>query len=943
MTREDRMVIPARQITVAVLTVLLSGAVAATARAQVSSAELRGQVTDSSGAVLPGVVVRAVHADTGVSRETVSSDRGSYILQALAVGRYTVTADLPGFTAAKRDNMMLAVGQQGTLDLQLQLGGIQEQVTVAGGAPLVEVTKSDISSNLDMKQIEGLPLVGRDWLSMAVLAPGVRSTTTGVPSSGAQGNQRTKILVDGNQINRNFNFGQGTNFEFSQEAIREVLVVSNRMSAEFARAGGGVVSAVTKSGTNTLNGSVYGFFRDGKLTAKDWFTGIKEPFKNKVSGFTIGGPLVKNKLFYFGNMELTRRTQTSTFGTGIKELDVTYPIDFNRDVMFGKIDYQVSAAHNISGRVGHDKNRRLFQTASPGLSAGWHVPQVGKFAGVTVTSVFGPRTVNEFTYQFFPFEWGRDQTNTAPGFIFPAARLGTSNNALAFGMKEDMTFLRNTLTHSAGNHNIKTGVELVYVDNSGSFGDIYYGNFLIPGNPTSWGPVLDAVKANDMVALQRLMDQGVFPVPTSATFGVGDPSFSTPQPLFGVFIQDDWRIGPKFTLNLGVRYDLDTGAFITDLDTRYTRDYGKPVTDVNNIAPRVGFAWSLTEKDRSVIRGGAGRYFDSVHNNFTFAAQIFNGDTYAQITTFPGQPARPNYIVDPLGGVTLQSIVANPKLAAQNIRPFSKDFVTSYTDQFAIGLAHQLTDQLAFQADVLHIRGRNEGYYVDSNLFCDAATGDPKPVRTFGRPDPVYNVIRSASSGGKSRYDGLQLGANKRFSDNYQFGASYTLSWSHSNSGGNSQTNIPDPCNLDGLYALSAEDQRHRGTFNMVYQFPWDIHVSGVVIAASGQRYLTNAGRDLNGDLENNDLARNPDGSKMPWAGAIGDPVLRVDMRASKIIHLVRRAKVEVIAEALNLFNRKNYNIYNGNQASPAFRRPSRSQDLNFQPFQAQLAFRFTF
>ncbi len=943
MTKLNDMMMHRRQVRLAILAVLVLTAIVAPARAQVSGAELRGQVTDTSGGVLPGVVVRAVLVDTGTSRETVSNERGNYILQALAVGRYTISAELTGFTKVQRENVMLAVGQQASLDLQLPLGGIQEQVTVAGGAPLVEVTKSDISANLDMKQIESLPLVGRDWLSMVSLAPGIRSTTTGVPTSGAQGNQRTKILVDGNQINRNFNFGQGTNFEFSQEAIREVLVVSNRMSAEFARAGGGVVSAVTKSGTNTLSGSAYGFFRDGKLTKKDWFTGRREPFKNTVTGFTIGGPMVKNKLFYFGNMEFTRRTQTSTFGTGIRELDVTYPIDFTRDVVFGKIDYQVSAAHNISGRVGRDKNRRLFQTASPGLSAGWHVPQVGKIAGITATSVFGPRTVNEFTYQYFPFDWGRDQTNTAPGFIFPTARLGTSNNALAFGMKEYMTFLRNTMTHSVGNHNVKTGIELVYVNNSGSFGDIYYGNFLIPGNPTTWGPVLAAVKANDMVALQRLMDQGVFPVPTSATFGVGDPSFSTPQPLFGLFIQDDWRIGPQLTLNLGLRYDLDTGAFITDLDTRYTRAHGKPVTDVNNIAPRVGFAWSLRKNDRSVIRGGAGRYFDSVHNNFTFAAQIFNGDTYAQITTFPGTPARPNYIVDPLGGLTLQAIVANPNLAAQNIRPFSKDFVTSYTDQFAIGLAHQLTDQLAFQADLLHIRGRNEGYYMDTNLFCNAATGDPLPVRTFGRPDPVYNVIRSASSGGKSRYDGLQLGANKRFSDNYQFGASYTLSWSRSNSGGNSQTNIPDPCNLDGLYALSAEDQRHRGTFNMVYQFPWDVHVSGVVIATSGQRYLTNAGRDLNGDLENNDLARNPDGTKRPWAGGIGDPVLRVDMRASKIIPLMGSAKVELIAEALNVFNRKNYNTYNGNQASPAYQQPVRSQDLNFQPFQAQLAFRFTF
>ena len=188
---------------------------------------------------------------------------------------------------------------------------------------LVDLTSSDVTSNLNLRQMQELPLVGRDWLSMTALAPGVRSTTTGIPTVGAQGTQRTKILVDGNRINRNFNYGSGTNFEFSQEAIREVEVVTNRMSAEFARAGGGVVSAVTKSGTNQLSASAYGFFRDGNFNAKDFFTGKQEPFSNKVTGFTVGGPILKNRFFYFGNMEWTRRTQTNTFGTGVPVLDVT--------------------------------------------------------------------------------------------------------------------------------------------------------------------------------------------------------------------------------------------------------------------------------------------------------------------------------------------------------------------------------------------------------------------------------------------------------------------------------------------------------------------------------------------------------------------------------------------------------------------------------------------
>ena len=304
--------------------------------------------------------------------------------------------------------------------------------------------------------------------------------------------------------------------------------------------------------------------------------------------------------------------------------------------MFARFDYRFNDTHQLNLRTGRDKNRQLYATASPGLSAGWHLPQRGWLVGGTLTSVFGSSTVNELTYRYFPFDWTRDQQNTAPGLVFPTARLGTSNNALAFGLKEYMTFLRDTISHNHstrwGDHNMKTGVEYVYVAESGAFADIYFGQFQFPGNPLDWTSTLATVNANDMAALQRLVASGVVPVPTNATYGIGDPRFDTPQPLLGLFVQDDWRVHPRVTLNLGLRYDVDYGAFITDLDTRYTRDHGKPETDMNNIAPRVGFAWSLDDSNRTVVRGGIGRYYDQVHNNFTFAAQIFNGDTYAQVT-----------------------------------------------------------------------------------------------------------------------------------------------------------------------------------------------------------------------------------------------------------------------------------------------------------------------
>ena len=912
------------------------------ALAQVSTATILGVVQDTTGAVVPGVTVTVKNVNTGLTRTVETDGAGRYRASQLAVGAYEVQAVLPGFRTAVMSGITLNVGREAVIDLTLEVGATTEQVTVTGEAPLVESTKSDVAANIDVRQMTNLPLVGRDWLSMLAYAPGVRGSGTGTPSVGAQQSRRTRVLVDGKKIDDSTNMST-TNMEYSQEAIREVRVLTNRMSAEYANAMGGVVSAVTKSGTNNLNGSVFGFFRDGSLNATDFFTGKKEEFSNKVVGGTIGGPIVSDKLFFFGNIEFRRRNQTQSTGTGIPEVDVEYPFDFKRDLYFLRFDYQLSQNHQLNFRGAYNFSEQVNTSVSDHPSNGWSFPKQGWQAGFQLTSVVGTRGVNEFGYQYFPTSFHRKLNSGFPALQFPAADLGTRTNSL-YSQGERFNQIHNNFSYTQGEHTLKIGAQFDYENNVGLFCNGCTGSYQFQEDPTDWAAVVDVVNRKDRVGLQSLVDQGIVPIPNQARLAIGDATFKTPQRQWGVYFNDDWKVTPRLTLNLGLRYDVDFGAFYPQLRSRFVTDANATSDDTNNVAPRLGFAVDLTGEGRIVLRGGAGRYFDRINNNITFAHKVFNGDTLGQIVTFPGDPPRADFMIDSLGGITLADVIAGG--AISDIRPNAGNIEVPYSDQLAIGVSAELTRNIGLTADFLHIVSQRETAQIDRNIFCDPATKEPLPVREFGRPDPRYNRIRLVDSSGHSRYEGLQMGVNKRFADKFQFAGTYTLAWTYADGsnlhfGGGS----PSVCNREILFGLSDRDQRHRATLNVVYELPYGFQLGGVIFTGSGTRFLTNAGIDLDGDLDRSDLALNPDGSKMPRAGGISDSVFRVDLRVSKRIVYHQEKHIELLAEFFNLFNRENYDParYEGRQSSSNFLGPRRSTSLNFQPFQMQLGFRFLF
>ncbi|MCC7417710.1 MAG: TonB-dependent receptor [Acidobacteria bacterium] len=906
-----------------------------TAPARAQTTQIQGAITDETGGVLPGVNVTLTHTETGTSRVVVTDTRGHYLFGGIRVGAYEMLTELSGFVSQKRGITVL-LGQSATVDLVMTVATLEQNITVVGETPLVDITQSDIASNLDMLQVKELPVMGRDWLNLTVVAPGVRSSSEGAPTMAAQGSMRTKVNVDGLQVNNATNFGN-LNLELSQEAVREVQVLTNRFSAEYARAAGGVVNAVTKSGTNTFAGSFYSFFRNDKFNAKDFFTNQVEPFSDKQIGMTFGGPIVKDRLHFFGNWEMQRRPQTQTTNTSIPAIDTTYPIDRTKDLAVVRVDLQMTPTHRMGVRYAYSNVEQLNVSVRDHMSNGWRYPEVGHSIVLSSTAVPTDTMLNEFRAQFLNWVAIRYPNAPFPLLNFPGADLGALNNSLSDKYERHLQ-IHNDFSWNRGNHNLKLGGEYFFEGMKGRTGLIFFGDYLVPTNPTDWAAVRSVVEASDRAGLQRLVDLGIVPAPSRAIFAIGDPNYDTPIHLLGAYVQDDWKVGSRLTLNLGVRYDVEIGNWM-DMTTRYTESYGKPQQDNNNFAPRLGFAYDINGKQQTVIRGGAGRYYDQIHQNIVFAHAVQNGDTYALVNVLYNRA--PDFMVDPIKGITLESVIAG---APSDIRPVSKDVRVPYSDQYSIGLAHQLTSTLAIQADYIHTVGKGEMYSRNANVFTDPVTGEPKPVATFGRPDPRYGAIRLVEGDGRSRYEGLQMGLTKRFSDRFQVGGSYTLSWAYADQGQTHIYNTPEPTRpISELFGPSERDQRHRFVANGSVQMPFDVTVSGVFYAASGQRYATLAGRDVNRDLDNNDLARYPDGTKWPRVGGIGDPAYRLDGRVSKQFVLHGSVSAEIMVEAFNVFNHRNYATYNGNQSSAAFLTPNRSDDLNFQPRQGQIAFRLTF
>ena len=947
----------------------------ATAFAQ--EAAISGTITDATGGVLPGVVIHAVHIASGNSFEAVTDGGGTFRMP-VRVGVYEITAELIGFTTVTRRGVELLVGQQATVNMQLSPSTIQETVTVTGEAPLIETTSSSMSANIDPRQVRELPVNGRNWQDLLAVAPGARYNSQQRGDSVSAGEGTFQLNVDGQQVTQTF-AGSGSGFgqpRFSQDAIAEIEFVTNRFDATQGRSMGVQVNAVTKSGTNNLAATFAGFFRDDSMNAADHVASKVLPYSNQQLSMTVGGPIVRDRLHYFFSAEFEREPFSSYYNTPVPAFNLTVTEKRTEKKSLLRLDSQFSPRTRLAIRGSiarpYVPNEALNGSGVATPNGAITNDQKSQQLQATLTHVLGSRAVNETKLGFNHYSWLRStQTVYHPtpflSRLVPdyesqftplmAPHALTVNYVVSFqglsngGSGQPQTFsqedhsVRDDFTTSftaGGRHDLKTGGEIFSTHHWGYVCQNCVGTIDAQGGPMP----SPAVMASIFPDLYDVSTWRLDLIPSSIIRrfqqAIGPINEDLPRWDYGLWLQDDWKIGSRLTLNLGARYDRANKANANDTEILPFLPKGRP-DDTNNWAPRFGFAYSVTPA--TVIRGGAGKYFAEIPSIQTLrtvraghlAVVVIDNDGRPDFATNPYNGQAPATYADALRIVrernlqtNLSGLVANPA-------------ITPYSYQTSIGAQHQLSEATAVQADYVYRGIRDDAVSRNLNLSYDPATGVNYPNNNRARlPYPQFSTVGQLFPDGYSNYHALQTAITRRLRNNWQGSATYTLAYFHDGytSPAPEVPNLaPD---LGPQYGLGVTDQRHRAVFNGIWQARYGIQLSGIYFFGSGERLPTSYGGDLRRAGGNGNQLR-PDGTLVARNNFVGKPIQRVDMRVQKRLTLEPRVKLDGMLEIFNVFDHANYGAYITEESNRNYGQPTQTPGLTYGPRMLQLGFRATF
>jgi hypothetical protein len=976
-----------KKIIVAML-VLCSVALAPSAIAQQTTGNISGRIVDDQGAAVPGVAVTGRNTQTGFTRMDISDAEGIYRLPALPVGTYDLSADLQGFSKVENKAITVNLGQSLDIGMTLTIAGVSERVTVTGYTPLIETRSSSVGGVVDVSRIESLPLNGRQFANLAATIPGVG---LGFHSDPTKSTQFSPQIGGGNGRNVNYQIDGGDNNDdtvggllqlFPLEAIQEFNFITQRYKAEYGRSNGGVMNIVTKSGTNEFSGSAFSLFRDKSLNSRTHSETIsnadKADYRRYQFGGSFGGPIALNRAFYFAAAERTQQDTNQAVNTlGLfPEEDGVYKTPFRENLLTIKQTTTLNPAQYLAVRYGRNSNTQPYGAGLRNAPSFWST-STNSFDSINVNHnwVLGGSKLNEIIVQLATFKNSIPLSSPGAYELFPnQVSVGANPNTpqateqTKWQFRDDFSW---SVTGMGGlGHDFKTGINFInephlFASFNSGVDDYLYLHLTDERNG----------------AIQTIARNG----------GIGD--VNTPFRQYSTYLQDDWRVSSRLTLNLGLRYDLITGVQIDQSRNpnfqalqeagragRFQgvagfEDFGKePREDRNNIQPRAGFAYDVRGTGTDVIRGGWGVYqdFGYLNSNVLFAAidsgglghgAIFSVNNTAGIRKADGTLFR---VGDPISTIESQN-EADPTRIALLGQIGSPRLEQPYTRQANIGWAHQLSGSTAVTADVVHIDGRDLNIRFRPN-YRDPATGLRRLADLDVRPNS--QAIRIAISRGESQYDALILGVRRRMSDGIDFSASYTLASATSNIGTASDE-------LDANYVQDVtrpfadvqrgpsgrSDARHRISASAVIRAPWGLQLAPFFLFRSALPVFTFEGVDLNGDNNNNDItakAYQYDGEgKAPKE--IGDcktincsrgaSFSQMNLRISKSFRLGGGARLEGIAEIFNVFNALNPAFpltsqrLAGGVQRPAFMQPTAFAGDFQQPEQrvGQLGLRFTF
>lgn len=875
-----------------VVSVIAVLAWAAAAPAQVATAVLQGVVTDPQGAVLPGVVVVVTNVDTGLVRDLPTDAAGFFKASALPPGSYSLHAQLEGFVPYTRTGLVLTVGQTAAVEVKLGLATLTEAVVVQASAPIVDTSSNALGTTVTKAQLDNLPLAGRDFAGLARLAPGVTGVGSGGITAGGQLTRNNSVIVDGTS---NDEQGvAGTRGSFSLESVREYVVYTNQFAAEFGQAAGALVSVVTRSGTNRLEGRVFAFHRDDALDAQNPFSKAqgsgKAPFDETRAGGFVGGPVLQNRWHFFGSYERQGNETTNVITSVLVPVaDRESPETLARSQYFVRSEYQMPRNNQLGVRYRYDDS-----TDRGGGIGGLNPRERGydqksKYgdAVLSLTSVVTSRTVNELRVLAGTLStyWTVDGYADPQGISIsrPSINQGKANN-MPQGWDSVRYQFVDTLSHTIGRHDFKAGVDVQIDDQNTYFLGNKDGTFTFrtdlpfdANNPATY--------------------------PFQFTQTVGDWYDPRRNELYSAFVQDTWRAHNRLTFNAGLRWDTET-LFAQAKAINVAQD-------VNNFAPRLGVVWTVSADGRTIVRGGYGHYYDQGFNNIS--GNISNSARSTNVTVLnPGYP-------DPYNGGTIQATKPSLTVAASDLQ-------TPSTRTGSIGVRRELRSGLAVGVDAV----RTLGYDLFNALDINA----PLPGSTV-RPDPNYLRVVQYQTTGRSWSNALLVSLERRTGRGPLFNVSYTVSRQTRNVEDFGFTPA-DSFNPGAEKALASNNRTHQVVTSVVWALPWGVQASGLVQARSGLPWTVTTGADNNGDTNVNDR---PD-----LVAADGDPLskatyftsftgrpgtlgrntntgsifVQVDTRLSKFVRL-QRYSFEGFVEAFNLLNRANLGLPVGNLASASF------------------------
>src|SRR5262245_33884263 len=722
-------------------------------------ATFTGTVTDATGGVLPGVTITAVHAASGNTFTTVTDERGEFRLP-VRVGSYMLTVELSGFNTVNR-SLQILVGQSAEVDVQMTPSSVQETVTVTGEAPLVDTTTSTIGANIDPRQMQELPINGRNWMDLTLLAPGARRNEGGGMAQFRQGYSQTN--VDGQQMT--INYHSQTDSEqpgFSRDAIAEFEVIANRFDATQGRSQGVVVNAVTKSGTNNFDGTLGGYFRDDKFNAKDFVVNRVLPYSNQQVSTTFGGPIRRDSVHFFGSYECDRQPQTYTCTSPYPFFNIDQEFPTKKHNVLGRLDYQFTPQTRLSARVAY-----FNYTFYAGGGAGQHPSASGTRKretpqyNATFTQVLGSRAVNELRAGSTSYERQDQPAVRWKGGEFPYHPVGLGNapviqlagytfSAATFDIFQYTQSVRDDYTTAydlGGRHDVKLGGEYFRFANDFGWcnrcmGEIDARMGVVPAatlqaafpvwnDASTWN--LQPLAANTIQVFHALSDT--------------DHHYNIVRNVFAGWLQDDWRVGNNLTLNLGIRYDWDNNAHSEKLKLMPFLPGNLP-HDSNNVAPRVGV--NLRLNDRTVVRGGYGLFFafspnDGVQQSYSmvhrFEYQIMNNGRADFVPNWfgPGVSGegefggpRPSWDASLARACDINNVPGCVRRAiAQEINYPGRR--TPYSHQASAGVQHQIGDTMSVEANYVYTAGRLEETVHNANVSYNPATGANYPFNDISR------------------------------------------------------------------------------------------------------------------------------------------------------------------------------------------------------------------